>query len=168
METSEIQASQRQFPCRQCGASLVFEPGTTSLKCPYCGTANDIAPLAEIIEELDFRTHASQHAPAGETQETLAVRCTACGAETDFTHDVAASKCPFCGAGIVATAWFFARDGKQEGPVDMADLEQGVRLKQVSRDTLVWRKGMPQWTKAADVPELQDLLSDVPPPLPLG
>lgn len=97
--------TQRQFPCRQCGANLVFEPGTTSLKCPYCGTTNDIAPLAEVIEELDFQSFASAGQPAqAETQETLTVRCTACGAETDFTHDVAASKCPFCGAAIVATA----------------------------------------------------------------
>lgn len=96
--------SQRQFPCRQCGANLVFEPGTTSLKCPYCGTENDIAPLAATIEELDFRTEAAQLAESAQTQETLAVRCTACGAETDFTHDVSASKCPFCGAAIVATA----------------------------------------------------------------
>jgi predicted RNA-binding Zn-ribbon protein involved in translation (DUF1610 family) len=96
--------SQRQFPCRQCGANLVFEPGTTALTCPYCGTRNDIAPLAEVIEELDFHAHASQLATSTETQETLTVRCNACGAETDFTHDVAASKCPFCGAAIVATA----------------------------------------------------------------
>jgi predicted RNA-binding Zn-ribbon protein involved in translation (DUF1610 family) len=95
---------QRQFPCRQCGANLVFEPGTTHLKCPYCGTENDIAPIADVIEELDFHAHASDRANAGEIQETLTVRCVTCGAETDFTHDVAASKCPFCGAAIVATA----------------------------------------------------------------
>src|SRR5688500_9778707 len=96
--------SQRQFPCRQCGANLVFEPGTTALTCQYCGTRNDIAPLAEVIEELDFQTHASQLSASTETQETLTVRCNACGAETDFTHDVASSKCPFCGAAIVAAA----------------------------------------------------------------
>jgi predicted RNA-binding Zn-ribbon protein involved in translation (DUF1610 family) len=100
----QSQPKQRQFPCRQCGANLVFEPGTTCLKCPYCGTENDIAPLAQSIEELDFHAYASDRANASEIQETLTVRCTACGAETDFSHDVAASKCPFCGAAIVATA----------------------------------------------------------------
>jgi ribosomal protein S27E len=81
----------------------VFEPGTTSLRCQYCGTQNDIAPLADVIEELDFHEAASQAGAPADVQETLTVRCTACGAETDFTHDVAASKCPFCGAAIVAT-----------------------------------------------------------------
>ena len=94
----------RQFPCRQCGANLVFAPGTTSLRCEYCGTQNDVAPLVVEIEELDFHAHASGVGAGAETQETLTVRCNACGAETDFTHDVAASKCPFCGAAIVATA----------------------------------------------------------------
>jgi ribosomal protein S27E len=105
MEISDAQVGQRQFPCKQCGANLVFEPGTTALTCQYCGTRNDIAPLAEDIEELDFDAHAAQLAAgSGETQETLTVRCNGCGAETDFTHDVAASRCPFCGAAIVATA----------------------------------------------------------------
>jgi predicted RNA-binding Zn-ribbon protein involved in translation (DUF1610 family) len=100
---TEVQPGQRQFPCRQCGANLVFEPGTTCLKCPYCGTENDIAPLEAVIEELDFHAHAAE-LDSTQIQETLTVRCNACGAETDFTHDVAASKCPFCGAAIVATA----------------------------------------------------------------
>ena len=104
MEPTAPAHSQRQFPCKQCGANLVFEPGTTALTCQYCGTRNDIAPLAEVIEELDFQEHAAQLAASTETQETLTVRCNACGAETDFTHDVAASRCPFCGAAIVATA----------------------------------------------------------------
>lgn len=102
METQEIQPGQRQFPCRQCGANLVFQPGTTCLKCQYCGTENDIAPLQEIVEELDFGAYAEQ-LDSTVTQETLTVRCSTCGAETDFTHNVAASKCPFCGSAIVAT-----------------------------------------------------------------
>ena len=104
MDTSTAQSAQRQFPCRQCGASLVFEPGTTCLKCDYCGTENDIAPLAEQVEELDFHLYAQEVPPGEQTQETLTVKCGTCGAETDFTHDVAASKCPFCGSAIVATA----------------------------------------------------------------
>lgn len=107
MESTSPTTAPRQFPCRQCGANLVFQPGTTCLKCAYCGTENDIAPLGAVIEELDYQAFTAgageRHAEPA-TQETIAVRCGACGAETDFTHDVAASKCPFCGAAIVATA----------------------------------------------------------------
>lgn len=32
----------RRFPCKNCGDSMPFMLGTRRLKCPYCGTANDI------------------------------------------------------------------------------------------------------------------------------
>ena len=47
-------AAQNQFPCKQCGASLEFAPGTESLKCPYCGADTRIASVPQIIAELDF------------------------------------------------------------------------------------------------------------------
>lgn len=94
----------RQFPCKQCGANLVFSPGTTCLKCPYCGTENEIAADVGEVAELDFRTQMAQMQAAAPTQETLAVRCNACGAETDLSHNVVADQCPFCGAAIVAVA----------------------------------------------------------------
>lgn len=94
----------RQFPCKQCGANLVFAPGTTCLKCPYCGTENEIAGDGPAVEELDFRAQMAQMQATAPTQETLAVRCNACGAETDLSHNVVADKCPFCGAAIVAVA----------------------------------------------------------------
>ncbi|MBF8192325.1 SPFH domain-containing protein, partial [Nonomuraea sp. K274] len=58
--------------------------------------------------------------------------------------------------------WFLGENGTQRGPIDQADLP-GAGL---TRDTLVWRSGMPQWTPARDVPELAPLLGGTPPPLP--
>ena len=31
-----------RFPCENCGAQLVFEPGQPSLTCPYCGHVQEI------------------------------------------------------------------------------------------------------------------------------
>ena len=59
-----------------------------------------------------------------------------------------------------------ALDGQQAGPFDVAALSQKVRDGEVSRDTLVWKPGMPSWTAAEGVPELQALFAAVPPPLP--
>src|SRR5688572_19613838 len=109
---TQATVGQRQFPCKQCGANLVFKPGTSSLTCPYCGTENPIVPAAldagatapARVDELDFRAHVARLARSEPVQETVTVRCNTCGAESDFTHDVAADHCPFCGSGIVATA----------------------------------------------------------------
>jgi len=97
--------SRRQFPCKDCGADLVFAPGTNCLKCPYCGAENHI-PDADpgAVQEEDFRATLANLENSAETQDTLAIKCTSCGAESQFGGDVVASKCPFCGAPIVATA----------------------------------------------------------------
>ena len=64
-----LSSGQRQFPCKQCGANLVFEPGQTCLKCPYCQTENEIAVAAAPVEELDFYSALSDRSAAGETRE---------------------------------------------------------------------------------------------------
>lgn len=94
---------QRQFPCSQCGASLVFAPGTNSLKCPYCGTLNAIAPSETPVEEQDYLSVLSRLSAGQPTVEVLAVKCNVCGAESTLSPNVTAAKCPFCGTAIVAT-----------------------------------------------------------------
>jgi membrane protease subunit (stomatin/prohibitin family) len=64
------------------------------------------------------------------------------------------------------TKYFAAIDGQQSGPLDLAKLHDAVSQGKLTRETLVWAKGMPQWTAAASVPALASLFDDVPPPLP--
>ncbi|MEQ4715325.1 SPFH domain-containing protein [Nonomuraea sp. B19D2] len=58
--------------------------------------------------------------------------------------------------------WYLGVDGERRGPFDEAELP-GAGL---TPDALVWKSGMPQWAPARDVPELQALLRDTPPPFP--
>jgi membrane protease subunit (stomatin/prohibitin family) len=68
-----------------------------------------------------------------------------------------------------ATAeWYAAYGGQQSGPLSVSVLSDDARAGKLTRDTLVWRKGMGQWTKAGEVQELSDLISEFPPPLPQG
>jgi len=62
--------------------------------------------------------------------------------------------------------WFAAVGGQQAGPFDAAGLQQAVAAGQVTRDTLVWKQGMPGWTAAGQVAEIASLFGAVPPPLP--
>jgi len=95
--------TQKQFPCQQCGAKLDFAPGTSSLKCAYCGFENAIPQSEEQIEELDFRAYLSQAANEQETHEAQRVKCEKCAAETTMPPDAASGICPFCGANMVFT-----------------------------------------------------------------
>jgi predicted RNA-binding Zn-ribbon protein involved in translation (DUF1610 family) len=93
----------QQFPCKQCGADLKFNPGAETLKCPYCGTENDIPKSDEKIEELDFNAYLNQAMQAQDMYEVQTVKCNACGAETTVEKNVTASECPFCGTSLVMT-----------------------------------------------------------------
>src|SRR5687768_10436874 len=101
--TAPAPASQRQFPCKECGANLQFAPGTRSLKCPYCGALNEIAPdCSGSVDELDLNAYFRDCCGEDQMQERVTVRCNTCGAETTLAPNVTADRCPFCGSGIVA------------------------------------------------------------------
>ncbi|MEM6647591.1 MAG: SPFH domain-containing protein [Bacteroidota bacterium] len=63
-------------------------------------------------------------------------------------------------------SFFVAVNGQQTGPFDMVTLSQQVQQGQITRETLVWTNGMPQWAAAGSVPELAQYFGAVPPPLP--
>src|SRR4051812_30558161 len=106
MDSSPQLGMKRQFPCKNCGADLVFAPGMDVLKCPHCGTVNEIPKdPAAVVQEEDFHATLANLASSQEMQDALMIKCASCAAESQFSSDVVSNKCPFCGAPIVATAY---------------------------------------------------------------
>jgi membrane protease subunit (stomatin/prohibitin family) len=64
------------------------------------------------------------------------------------------------------TVYFVAVEGQQKGPFTLDQLRAEVAAGRIQRNTLAWRNGMPQWTAVEQVPDLQSLFVNVPPPLP--
>ena len=94
----------RQFPCKNCGAPLVYMPGSTHLKCPYCGTENDIPIDREdtsYLEEHDFLTALEkenrQQEDDTEAPAADVVKCMYCGATTTISERKTSDLCPYCG-----------------------------------------------------------------------
>jgi membrane protease subunit (stomatin/prohibitin family) len=56
--------------------------------------------------------------------------------------------------------------GAQQGPFDQAALQAKINSGEITRETLVWRQGMANWTAAGQVADLAALFAAVPPPLP--
>lgn len=50
--------------------------------------------------------------------------------------------------------WFFASEGKQQGPYAEQQFRQFIANGTVTQDTLVWSEGMSGWQRAADIPGL--------------
>ncbi len=62
-------------------------------------------------------------------------------------------------------AYFCVVNGAQAGPFDIPTLAQRVARGELTRDSLVWKNGMANWSPAASVPELASLFAG-PPPIP--
>ena len=88
------------FHCSQCGARLEYAPGTTSLKCPYCGHLQAVAAIDTVIEERSFDAWAALPPKPRAAVGNYRLVCHRCGAQTD--SDNLSDSCPFCGAPIVA------------------------------------------------------------------
>ncbi|XZF14279.1 SPFH domain-containing protein [Chitinophagaceae bacterium MMS25-I14] len=65
-----------------------------------------------------------------------------------------------------AVQFFVAANGAQTGPFGTDQLAQMVQAGTLTRESLVWKTGMAQWTAASSVAELSGLFNNVPPPLP--
>lgn len=93
-----------RFPCSQCGASLVFAPGTTHLRCDYCQHDNEIPEGLDPVEELDYTDYLNRLAEdSSEVIEVQSLTCGACTAELsapDRDGGVTAFDCPFCGHAV--------------------------------------------------------------------
>ena len=64
-------------------------------------------------------------------------------------------------------SWFFASEGKQQGPYPEVQLREFVTRGTVTAETLVWSEGMADWQKAGDIPGFLSGVSG-PPAVPLS
>lgn len=93
----------KRFPCRQCGATLEFSPGTERLVCPYCRAENEIAAEEE-VKELDYHEAIGRLRNAAPEAQVPLIHCDSCGANVTVPENTVSFSCPFCAANIVSQA----------------------------------------------------------------
>jgi ribosomal protein S27E len=100
MTTLQIQ----QFPCSSCGAKLEYSPGVAKLKCPYCGSEEEIPTDDDApgVEEIAYTPEIPKPELSQLAANAIEVSCPGCRARVTFVPPEIAGKCPFCGTGIVA------------------------------------------------------------------
>jgi len=62
--------------------------------------------------------------------------------------------------------WYAAINDQQAGPFTAQQVQAMVQQGQITRESLVWKQGMAEWTQAGQVPDLANLFGATPPPLP--
>ena len=93
-------ASAHAYPCSACGARVEYAPGSSVLRCPYCGNEQQLAPAARSVREHDFQEFTTlPRKPLGSVGAYL-YSCGKCGAKTE--SDALSEQCQFCAAPLVA------------------------------------------------------------------
>lgn len=87
--------------CSSCGGNTVYDPATSTLKCPFCGTENDIKTTRHNAIEHSF-LQALQEEDRSWDDEKRVFQCDNCGAETILDKDKVADFCSFCGSSHIA------------------------------------------------------------------
>jgi len=64
----------------------------------------------------------------------------------------------------MATAWYYALNGKQNGPVTDEVFKALLVSGQLSSNDLVWRKGLAEWVKVSQIRDLTVQIQPVPQP----
>jgi hypothetical protein len=64
--------------------------------------------------------------------------------------------------------WFYAKDGKQNGPVSLEELQRLLAMGSLAGGDLVWNQNMKDWLPASSVPEISTATAVSPPQNPLN
>lgn len=94
----------KELNCHDCGALLLYAPGTQKLACKYCGAQNDIpAETTEYakVREINFHDYITNQIAQDEKQTVNTVSCGNCGATTTLKPNVTSDNCPFCASPLV-------------------------------------------------------------------
>jgi len=62
--------------------------------------------------------------------------------------------------------YYVAVHGESEGPYDIEWLTEMATNLTITRDSMIWKKGMANWSPIHTLPELSGIFSNTPPPLP--
>lgn len=139
----------REVKCKDCGAVLKYAPGTSVLKCEFCGAENTIATASEeekhtAREEIDFDSFLASAVQKQDTQQVATVKCEPCGATVSMKPNVSSDHCPFCGSPLVVKSGSTKSVIKPKGILPFK-----IELNQALTSFRNWIKGL--WFAPSDL-----------------
>jgi len=141
-------SEQNILPCKECGASLSYAPGSGTLKCEFCGTENEIEGAGEAtagmgektggkssggesskIREIDYLAALANPEAEEETEEVTTIKCPGCSAEVGLDAGTLADECPFCATPLAREQSRASKHPKAQAVLPFAFDERGARGK---------------------------------------
>jgi DNA-directed RNA polymerase subunit RPC12/RpoP len=96
MEDKPFQESIHKKSCVNCGAELNYAPGTTELKCDYCGYTQEITPSESSFEELELKKYLDEMGSLTHSEEITVLHCKNCGANQHIEENYKSLHCVYC------------------------------------------------------------------------
>ncbi len=101
--------TEKSFPCKQCGAALVFCADLEALKCEYCGYVNTIPKPRKPIVEHDLTNAIGriEKSPKLSPESPIDAKCPKCGGTFRISLRTRSTRCPYCDTPIVTNMDIF-------------------------------------------------------------
>jgi len=137
MEEKTPKKSELKKSCTNCGAELLYSPGTTELKCEYCGHTETISPLDESFEELELKKYLSEMGGQSHSEEITMLHCKNCGANQHVEENYKSLHCIYCSMPLIVEDAY-----KEEWIIPGAVLPFQIDQKKAHHIFQKWVKGL--------------------------
>ncbi len=101
MEEISPKKSELKKSCVNCGAALTYAPGTTDLKCDYCGHTETIAASKAGFQELELKPYLDKMGSQSHSEEITMLHCKNCGANQHIEENYKSLSCIYCGSPLI-------------------------------------------------------------------
>lgn len=101
MEVTSQQKSELKKACINCGAELLYAPGTTELKCNYCGHTDEINSEAASFEELELKPYLESLGSLSHSEAISMIQCKNCGATQHIEENYKSLHCVYCSSPLI-------------------------------------------------------------------
>jgi len=101
MEETKAQKSELKKSCINCGAALKYAPGTTELKCDYCGHKQAIPPAEIGLQELELKSYLDKLGSQSHSEEITMLHCKNCGAHQHIEENYKSLHCVYCSMPLI-------------------------------------------------------------------
>lgn len=95
------QKSELKKSCTNCGAELLYAPGTTELQCDYCGYAQEIPQSKSEFEEVELKPYLEALGSQSHSMELSLILCKNCGASQHIEENYKSLQCIYCGSPLI-------------------------------------------------------------------
>jgi len=92
----QMKHTEHKKSCANCGAALVFKPGSTQLNCAYCGYEEFIESSKTSFEELELAHYLKVVGENAFTDKIDLIKCKSCGSNQHIKEHFKSLSCVYC------------------------------------------------------------------------